>query len=864
MRRLNFFVRVFIWFSVRNLSRHPGRALIVVLGIALGAAVFTSVRISVHASLDAFNRSMAHVAGAAEKVVVQPGGYVSEKVVPILSHHPAVSRFSPVLSTYVRPAGDRGDVFLLIGIDPILDRAFRKWQLDQGIGARGEIPWADLIAEPYTLILSQPLAAELGVAAGGRLELAHNQGTHAFRVLATLNPEGVALVEGGRVAITDIATYQEFTGLLGGVDRIDLIFRPGATAQEIENLMSTLPESVAMSPPSLARDSGNAMIRAYQLNLSVLSFVSLFVGMFLVYSLVALNAASRRRELAVMRALGASPGMLFRLFLAEGALLGLAGWLVAIPLSGLMVNYLLQVVSRTISTLFVRVQPGSLALSAWEVLFSFGATLFVSVMAAYQPARAAMGAAPKEAMEIGQRITQGRYTARRLVLPAIGCIVACAPLSLMRGTVGIPIPGYLAILLLFAGFSLLAPWMLQGMGRLLAPGLRRVAGIPAYLAGGYLRSSGTRISVSVGALITAVALFTSLVIMIHSFRRTVELWVQQTVSGDLFVTTKMGEINRYRFPIPEEVIAGLQRLAPEADFVQSRRYQLNHAGFPYEFEVLGMRTFLRHGGFVWLKGEPGKVLPRLEQGDGVLVSEVFANRTGLTVGEVFRARIESSRVILPILGVVRDYRTNGGIVYYSWHRFRERFHDPGWSGVRFYLKDSDHKGRDGRLIALRNDIARRYGERLDMVSGQSLRQSILEIFDETFAVTTILLLIALVVAALGITTTLSILVLERTRQLNTIAAVGGSLAQIRGIIFWEAAYLVAVGEIAGLACGFILSYLLVYVINRQSFGWTFLYTVDWGTLFFSLPLIALTALVAAIPAVRMALRQPPATLLRER
>jgi putative ABC transport system permease protein len=75
---------------------------------------------------------------------------------------------------------------------------------------------------------------------------------------------------------------------------------------------------------------------------------------------------------------------------------------------------------------------------------------------------------------------------------------------------------------------------------------------------------------------------------------------------------------------------------------------------------------------------------------------------------------------------------------------------------------------------------------------------------------------------------------------------------------------VVAGELAGLACGFILSYMLVYVINRQSFGWTFLYTVDWSTLALSFPLIVLTALVAALPAVRTAFRETPATLLRER
>jgi putative ABC transport system permease protein len=183
--------------------------------------------------------------------------------------------------------------------------------------------------------------------------------------------------------------------------------------------------------------------------------------------------------------------------------------------------------------------------------------------------------------------------------------------------------------------------------------------------------------------------------------------------------------------------------------------------------------------------------------------------------------------------------------------------------VRFYFKDRS-QDVEAQVMRLRNEIVRRYGDRLDMIGGRDLRESVLKIFDETFAVTTVLLVIALAVAALGITTTLSVLVLERSRQLNTMAAVGASFGQIRAMIFWEAAFLVAAGEVAGLACGFILSYLLVYVINRQSFGWTFLYTVDWGALALSLPLIVATALVAAVPAARMVFREPPATLLRER
>jgi putative ABC transport system permease protein len=862
MRRLMFFLQLFRCFSVRNLRRHWGRALVVLLGIALGAAVFTSVRLAVHASLSSFVRSMDFFAGTAQKVLVRPGGHLPEGVLPVLLAHPAVRGFSPLLTTYVRRSGAPGDSFLMIGIDPLLDQSFRKWRIR---GDREQVTerWLDLIREPHTVILTEPLARELQTVSGARLRLEHTRNAAEFRVAGILLPEGLALVEGGRVALTDIATFQEFTGLHGLLDRIDLTFTAKTTARDIDDLARKLPPELELRSPSAARDSGTAMIQAYQLNLSVLSFASLFVGMFLVYSLVALNVAARRRELAILRSLGASPRTLFLLFLCEGMLFGACGWLLAIPLSSIMVKYLLHGVSQTISTLFVRVRVEGLVLSPWEIAVSLAVTIATAAVAAWQPAREAMGVPPKEAMEISPVNSRRRRSVQRLALWALTCVLAGVPLSLLPGVAGVPLPGYLAILLLFIGFALLSPWMLERLGQWLAPPLQRLAGIPAYLAGRYLRDCGARTAISVGALITAVALFTALVVMIHSFRHTVALWVRQTVSGDLFVTTKMGQVNRFRFPIPETIVAELKRMDAGADYVQSRRYLMNYGDLPYEFEAMGMETFLQHGDFVWLQGDPQKTRPMLIKGEGVLVSEVFATRTGLHLGDTFQTQIEGSRIELPVVGIVRDYRTDGGVVFYSWKHFKERFHDPQWSGVRFFFKDRP-QDLEARVSALRNAIIERWGDALDMVSGKDLRESVLRIFDETFAITTVLLLIALAVAALGITTTLTVMVLERTRQLNTLLAVGGSFGQIRAMIFWEASFLVAAGELAGLACGFILSYLLVYVINRQSFGWTFLYVVDWGALAFSLPLIVLTALAAAVPAVRMVFRTPPAALLRER
>jgi putative ABC transport system permease protein len=267
---------------------------------------------------------------------------------------------------------------------------------------------------------------------------------------------------------------------------------------------------------------------------------------------------------------------------------------------------------------------------------------------------------------------------------------------------------------------------------------------------------------------------------------------------------------------------------------------LKHAKFVYDLDVMDLEAFSRFGKFVWVAGDPLQVRPRLIRGEGVLVSEVFSNRTGLKPGDIFQTQIETTRLKLPILGIVRDYRTHGGVVIYHLSAFKQRFFDPGWSGVRLFFRQRPDDPQTA-LADLRQEVVDRCGSHLDMFSGAELRQAILQIFDETFAVTTVLLLIALIIAALGITITLAVQVLERSRQLNTLFAVGASFGQIRAMIFWEAALLIVAGEAAGLLCGFVLSYLLIYVINVQSFGWSFLYQVDWQALGMSLPLIIAAA-----------------------
>jgi len=876
MHRLTPFFRIWTWFSFRQLRDHFWRTMAVLVGIGLGAAVFTSVRLAVDASLDSFTRSVDALSGKSDWTVLCPGGRAPESLISKLIRHPAVQAVSPLSTIYVETDNATAGPILLIGLDPLLDRSFRVWQPEPSDSAQqsphqtSEIgnrqsKWLELVREPFTLIVGEKLYAKFHLQTGQSLILVHPQGKKSFRVLGKLAPQGLALVEGGEIALTDLATFQEFTGTNGFVDRIDLMLKRSAPRDAADQIRALLPAGVTLEPPAELKESGRLMVRSYQLNLSVLSFVSLFVGMFLVYSLISLHATSRRHELAILRSLGASSRLIFFLFLSEGAFFGCVGWLLAIPLGSFMVKHLLAHVSNTISHLFVRVQVDRLLLDPWEILLSFSTTLFVSLLAAWQPAHEAMRVPPREVLQTHESGPAYPRPARNLALCGLLLIGLVWPLSCLPGTNGVPLAGYAATFLLFAGFSLIAPWLLQIIGVLVPPLLRALAGEPAYLGGRYIRDAGTRIAISVGALITAMALFVALVIMIHSFRKTVEAWVTQSISGDLYLRPKMAAANQYRDVLPPEVVSALKGLQTTMDIIPYRRMVLHYGRTSYQFEVLDFDSFMKHAQMLFVEGDAQLVLPQLEEGKGVIVSEVFANQTGIGIGKRFEAQIGQTRLDLPVLGIIRDYRTQGGVVYYSMKQFQELSGDTAWSGVRFNLAGRESSTEDA-VNLLRSQVLRvldqhQYG--VEITLGRDLRQTILKIFDETFAITTVLLLIALAVATLGITSTLTVLVLDRTRQFHTILACGGTRGQIRLMIFWEALIMVFAGALLGLLCGFFLSYLLVFVINRQSFGWTFMYIVDWIPLLVASPLILATALLAALPASQIVFRLPPAMVLRE-
>jgi putative ABC transport system permease protein len=235
--------------------------------------------------------------------------------------------------------------------------------------------------------------------------------------------------------------------------------------------------------------------------------------------------------------------------------------------------------------------------------------------------------------------------------------------------------------------------------------------------------------------------------------------------------------------------------------------------------------------------------------DTVIISEPFSNRFHKRDGDTIEIPTPQGPKPFRVVAVYYDYASDRGVAVMDRGTFRKYFGDLQPSGVAAYLKEgADPEKVRSEMIGMLDE-----GHRAFIFSNKTLRNEILVVFDSTFAITYALELIAIAVAMLGVAGTLLTLVLERRRELSLLRLTGADRRQVRRMVIIEAALIGAVSQGVGLAVGFGLSLVLIYVINVQSFGWTIQFHVPLAFLIqASIAVVIATSIAGIYPARRAA------------
>ena len=852
---------------LRQLLRHPGLAILNITGVALGVAVFLSIQIANESSLRAFRNTLDVVAGKSQLEIIGTLGRFDEKAMETVMATEGVSAatatIEEVCAVMESPESNKppqpSTYLRILGIDIFSNQAFRPFDFKDGKpGSAGfEISSLETLLKNHRSIsITQSMADKRGLKAGDTINILVNQETIPLLIASTFTPDEGAIGADEHLAIMDIAAAQELFNAVGLLNRIDIRtdewLTEGKLRERLDSIKTQitpfLPKNIIIQAPDRRGNKVEKMLWAFQLNLTALSLLSLVVGMFLIYNSMTTSVVRRRKEIGILRACGMSSSDVQTLFLAEAAILGFIGIILGWALGLGIAHSLTGAVAQTIRSLYLTVSIETLTIPFWLYPGVFIIGMGAVLLSAYGPAREAAQIAPTESFATGNLHQRSLLNARRSFEIGLAiCIIS--GLSALGALYFYPPLGFFSALSLILGVAFFCPLILKtGCGLISGFCLGKGWLLPG-LAARQIAQALNRTSVAVAALMAALSMMVGVSIMIHSFRSTVDAWIAQTVKADILVSSSAQLLIGPRASLSPAMIDTLRK-HPDIRLVDTyAEKKITYAGQTIKAAAIPLRQVPAQNNLRLLDTTAEAMVEQIARGDGVLISDVFARKFKVTRGDILIVDTPSGKKKLKIISRYRDYTTELGIILMDESLMKKLWGDYLPQNMGLYLKDP------AKLEPIRAMLIGQFAPQGELMvySNGELKTKILDIFDQTFAITYVLRTIALVIAGLGIFQTLTVLVSERTRELGILRSIGVSQTQMKRLIITEAALLGFASGATGLIAGVILSFILCYVINLAFFRWTIEWALPVGLLFWTIPsVIMISALAALIPARRAA------------
>lgn len=815
--------------------QHKGRLALSVLAIALGVALGYAVQLINQAAINEFGAAVQTLSGEADLAVRGPRAGFDESLYPSIAALREVAVASPVLEVDARLPGRR-EPLQILGLD-----IFRAARIQPFLAA-GESDRLDFL-QPDRIFLSAAAAEWLGLKKGDALSV-----QVGLRVLSLRIAGVVAETRRQRFAVIDIGAAQAIFGRSGYLNRIDLRLRPGVDPERLAaRLQAELPAGTVAERPEADMERSGAPSRAYRVNLNVLALVALFTGGLLVFSAQALAVVRRRAQLALLRVLGVTRRGLVAMLLAEAAAVGALGAVAGIALGYAGAGAVLRHFGAELGGGYFRGLAPELMLDWPALILFFVLGVLAAVLGSLAPALEAAAAAPAAALKAGD---EGRVFSRlQRAWPGLAVILAGAALTQAGPVRGLPLAGYFAIALLLVGTVMLMPRIAALVFRF-APVL---GPRPVQLGLAQLRGAPGQAGVSLAAIVASVSLMVSMAIMVASFRQSLEEWLERILPADLYLRTGPGSDTAYLSTADQQAIAGLPGIR-RVEFLRIQRLTVEPDKPPV---TLLARAVEAEGRVPPLLGAAHPIEP----GDppAVWVSEIAAAIYRWRPGSVIEIPLGGRRARFTVAGVWRDYARQQGAILMERYEYLRYTGDALANDAAVWLvpgadPDKVKRGIEARLAG---------GANIEMSGPKEIREVSLTIFDRTFAVTYALEVVAVVIGLFGLSSSFGALVLARRREFGVLRHIGMTRRQIGVMLAGEGLLVSALGIAVGLALGWLISLVLINVVNPQSFHWGMELHMPWRLLAEFVTVMLTMATLTAIASGRQAMSSDAIRAVKE-
>ena len=375
---------------------------------------------------------------------------------------------------------------------------------------------------------------------------------------------------------------------------------------------------------------------------------------------------------------------------------------------------------------------------------------------------------------------------------------------------------FLATFAVIVGCALLVPAATGLLMRWPAGYLGRIWGSLGRMAPRDVLNSLSRTAIAVMALMVAVSVTIGVSLMVSSFRKTVVTWLSETLQGDIYISAPSLTATTPSTPLePSAIEVARNWPGVERSYVL-RSVSVGSPSGPVHVAATDNNRIGEERVFLSTDVKAVDLWNRMSEG-AVIVSEPFANRVGLPLhdGKII-LETSTGPQEFPVIGIYYDYASTQGTVLMALPIYQTLWQDQDLTAMALKLTPgSDIEKTTRQLQEGLSPV-----QRLLVRANQTLRAEVLEVFDRTFAITSALQLLATVVAFIGVLSALLSLELERQRELGILRAVGMTVRQLWGLLLLETGLMGGVAGLLSIPTGYLLALILVYIINRRSFGWT--------------------------------------------
>lgn len=780
-----------LWtYALREIGRRRLRTALTVIGVGIGVAALVAVLMTAASSRAAYHDLFAAVAQKAELEVRAVGeGSLDPALQARISSIEGVQAAVPVVqTTSALLAGGTRSPVMVMGVDPARDGAAREYVLEAGAGLEELAPGQVLVPGPF--------ARDLGLGVGGRMTLLTLAGPVEVEVAGLLAPRGAALGNAGAVVYLPLEEAQRAFKLGTEVNGLQLVLAEDVEPETVrEGVVGVLPPGVEVRTPGSRGDVALHLLEQNEQGLNSLSAVALVAAAFIIMNAFLMSLTERRRELALLRALGTTRRQLVRLVLREAFLVGGLGTLLGLALGALFATGLTR---STEELLLIDLE---LVWTPQPFLAGLLLGLGASLLAVLFPARTVAARPPLEGLladggreedrpEVRFPLLRGGLLVANLLLIGYWIFGGYLPAAIMA-----PLTGEVFLAMILA-LPLIIPVLSRVSGTLLRPFLHTEGRLASLQADRHL----TRTSLTVSVLFVAMSAAIFFGVGSRNSIDNLEDYNQRTADADFFLRGVMPDLGTLNAPaVPEEVgreaaaLPGITHVEPQ-NWLNVRAQGVETILVAREFSadrVLPIEL---------VESDERRVREGLARGE-VVLGLPLSQKTGLqTGGEITLDTARGARQVR-IAGIADEYSGGGLAVVMERRRAAELFRLEGADVFLIHVEEGrlaqaerqlrDLAGRDGYLLQSHAEFVTYMDQMVEGILGFHW----------------LLMALLFVTGGLGVANTLTMNVIEQRREVGLLRAVAMTRGQVRRMMLGQAAGIGVMSVIPSVPVGIFLVYL---------------------------------------------------------